>query len=88
VAQRLPTRFDKYIFAEGEKFLLSDIQKQYIQTVLAEEAEKRLALDLDPNNVSSFVQAEAYLKGKIELAQYFLDLSDANFTTSNTGDAQ
>lgn len=82
MAQRQTTRFDKFEFEPGERFFLSDVQRQYIQTILTEEAEKRLALEVNTINIMEFVQAEAYLKGKIELAQQILDLSE---DTLNSG---
>jgi hypothetical protein len=83
VAVRIPTKFDRYSFADtGESFVLSDTQRQHIQNFMADDAEQRLGLQVDTLNVSAFVQAEAYLKGRMEFAQYLLDISIANISSN------
>lgn len=57
--------------------ILSITQKQCIQNQIAQAAERRLSLNLDPNNVIQFAQEEAEIKGTIQALQYLMTLSDA-----------
>ena len=84
MSQRQETQFDKFIFTDTELFLLSDLQRQYIRHYMTMAAETRLAMELDPNNISAFIQQEAYLKGKMEFGQQLLDLADSNVAQTQT----
>lgn len=58
--------------------LMSNEQKMFVQTKIAEIAEQRLALTPDPNSYASFIQQEAYLKGQMDFAKFLLDSSIAS----------
>lgn len=55
-----------------EATLFTDVQRAYLQNELAEKATSRLALRLDPTELHTFIQQEAYLIGQIELLQQLL----------------
>jgi hypothetical protein len=54
---------------------LSITQKQCIQNQIAQLAEERIALSIDPNNTLPFIQKDAELKGQINALRYLIDLS-------------
>ena len=73
--------FSSYILTdeeqlEGQKLTIT--QTQVIQNLMSSYAEEKLHLTVDPNNTIVFIQQEADLKGKIEVLNYLLDLSDAS----------
>jgi uncharacterized pyridoxal phosphate-containing UPF0001 family protein len=78
MGKRVATRFDKYVFEDHEKLLLSESQKQHIQNYLAEVAEQKLAHTVDSEKLTTSLQQQAYLSGQIDALQYLLDLSIAN----------
>lgn len=80
MAQQVPTQFEKFVFDKHERFVLTPTQIQHIKTEITEDFERRLALTVDPTNTLQFVQAEAYLKGRIEFGQYLLTRSEASLT--------
>ena len=53
----------------------TDTQRALLQNDLAEKAEQRLALRLDPTQLHEFIQQEAYLVGQIEYIQQLLAAS-------------
>lgn len=56
--------------AEGLTFSL--LQQQALQNLLSEEAHAKLGLEYDPANPQTFLQEEAYSRGKIDLLNYLL----------------
>lgn len=72
--------FISYHLSEEERIvgsILTDLHKQCIQNQIAEAAEQRLNLRLDPTNPMSTVQEEAELHGRILALRYLIDLSNA-----------
>lgn len=57
--------------------MLTVTQKQVIQTRLADIAEEKLALTLDPNNTLAYIQAESNLAGQLAALNWLLDISAA-----------
>ena len=55
--------------------ILNSLQLQVIQNDLAQVAELRLNLDLDPKNIVSFAQNEAFHKGQMAAYRYILTRS-------------
>ena len=75
MATLLNNEFAHYEFTEEEEIqgaIFNTLQKQVIQTLLAERAEERLSLKFDPKNPNEFVQQEASLQGQIEAYKYLL----------------
>lgn len=73
--------FSSYILTDEERLhgaLLTLTQKQLIQNEIATIAEEKLALEVDPNNVMPFIQAEAGLAGQMAALKWLLDLSEAS----------
>lgn len=66
------TQFDlsKDNLLEGS--ILSENQLRVIQNDLAQVAELRLNIDLDPKNIVAFAQHEAFLKGQMAAYRYIL----------------
>lgn len=55
----------------------SDLQRKFLQTQLAEVAEAKLRLKVDPQNIESFIQQEAEYAGQITLLEYLLGMYDS-----------
>ena len=60
-----------------EGAVLTSLQKQCIQNLLAINAEEKLTLEYDLSDPNTFIQQEAYKKGAIEILQFLLDSSEA-----------
>jgi len=79
--KELTTRFTSYELTDEETLrgsVLSLEQKWYIQNKLAEAANEKSALKLDPNDVLPYAQQEAFLAGQVELCEFLLENSDAS----------
>lgn len=77
----VPNSFTSYELTSAEVLqgsIFTSLQKQVIQNHLAIEAEKKLALEFDPENIQNFLQQEAAYKGKIELLQFLLVSSEVS----------
>ena len=64
------TSFVAYKFTEEELKAARQISpehKMYLQTVLSDAAESKLALTLDPYKPLLFTQEEAYLRGQMDI---------------------
>jgi hypothetical protein len=78
--QLIPHQFQKFELSEEEQRAgqaLSLASKAVIHNLIVDAAEKKIGLTLDPLNINSYVQEEAYLRGQIDVLQYLLDLSAA-----------
>jgi hypothetical protein len=75
-----PSPFCRFEFSSPEELLQAQVfspqQLQWIQTALADAAEERLKLTLNPAEPQRFIQAEANLKGQIEAFQYLKACSE------------
>jgi len=72
--------FTSFILSELETLqgsVLSVPQLQVIQNDMAQVAEQRLNIDLDPKNIVAFAQHEAFLKGQLSAFKTILDRSFA-----------
>lgn len=58
--------------------ILNSLQKAALQNQRAAIATQKLNLVFTPNDVLSYTQQEAYLKGQLDLIQYMLDASLAS----------
>lgn len=77
--QIIPHSFNRYdMSAEEAKsgHLLTLSNKAVIQNLIAEKAEAKLSLQLDPLNINLYIQEEAYLKGQIEILNYLVNMAD------------
>lgn len=73
--------FTQFTLNEHEQLsgtLMSNEQKMFVQTQIAQIAEQRLNLIPDPNNYAAFIQEEAFLKGQMTAYKYLLDCSTAS----------
>lgn len=76
----IPNLFTKYEFTEAEAVqgsIFTAIQKQMIQTKIAELAEEKCSLKFDPTTPHSFIQREAELQGQINSLQWIIALSES-----------
>lgn len=79
----IPHTFNKYQLTldeqrSGQSLTLAT--KAVIQNLIVAAAEEKLALVLDPKNITEYSQQEAYLRGQIDILNHLLDLS--NFATT------
>lgn len=80
MAHLVPNTFSSYQMTEQEELQASVLmldQEQLLQSKLALVAEEKLALQLDPGNISAYVQQEADLKGQMIIINWLLDCSTA-----------
>lgn len=56
--------------------IFSALNLQYLQNLLADVVKMKLALTLDPNNVSVFIQQEAELQGQIGILKLLIQNSN------------
>ena len=76
---QIPNKFTSYQLTEEEAnagYLLSPANVLVIRNELSIAAESKLTLEIDPNNISAFVQAEAYFRGKLEFIEWLLAMND------------
>jgi translation initiation factor 2 beta subunit (eIF-2beta)/eIF-5 len=74
----LETLFTKYSFTPEEMVqasIFTTIQKQLLQTKIAELAEEKALLKFDPKEFQTFLQREAELQGQINSLQWILNSS-------------
>lgn len=74
-----PNSFSSYHLSEDdaqEGSILTMLQKQVIQNLLVARAEQKLSLELDPNNLSTYLQQEASLAGEIAAYQTLIANSE------------
>ena len=59
------------------------LQQKFLQTQLAEIAEAKLRLKVDPKNIEFFIQQEAELAGQMTILEFLLGMYDSmiNSTT-------
>lgn len=68
MAQQLNSIFTKYQLTNEEELAavqFSDMQRMYLQNIIAEAAEEKVLLTFDPANPHIFLQREAELQGTI-----------------------
>ena len=77
MATQIPSKFTKYDLSELELKLaavgIDDLAAMWIQTLIANAAEEKIALKVDTTNIHDFVQQEAYLQGQIDALQVLID---------------
>lgn len=74
-----PNSFSSYFLNEDDALegsILSTLQKKVIHNLLVARAEEKLALELDPNNVSAYLQHEASLAGEISAYRSLIENSE------------
>ena len=70
--------FQSWVFSPQELLqaqLLTTLQKQHIQNIIAQAAHEKTMLTFDPSNIPAYTQQEAELQGRIRVLQSLLDLS-------------
>lgn len=60
--------------------VLSTLNLAVIQNLRVDIAEQKLNLTFTPNDVLSYTQQEAFLKGQLEILQHLIDTSAASST--------
>lgn len=81
-----PNSFSSYFLTEEDSLegsILTTLQKQVIHNLLVARAEQKLALELDPNDVSSYLQQEASLAGEITAYQTLIANSEISNEIKN-----
>ncbi len=63
---------------EANGQILNSLQKAVLQNSRAAIATQKINLVFTPNDVLSYTQQEAYLKGQLDYIQYLLDASLAS----------
>lgn len=79
MAHLIPNSFSSYEMTDEEELqaqVLTIGQKQLLQTKLSVVAEEKLALEVDPANINSFIQQEADLKGQMIILNWLIDCSN------------
>lgn len=67
--------FTSYELSEDEQraaHTLSSLNISFIQNLRAAVAEEKLALEFTPNDLNTFLQREAHLKGQLDVLNYIL----------------
>lgn len=71
--------FTSYTLTEDEArngSILTSLNIAAIQNLRCKIAEEKLNLTFTPNDVLSFTQQEAYLKGQLDILSHLLDLNE------------
>lgn len=82
MAQRKDTLYTSWTFSQEEEVMavvLTDMQYKHIQTQIADAADAKAILAYDtaiPNSINEFLRAHEYNRGRIEILQFLLELSD------------
>jgi hypothetical protein len=89
MAHPIPNTFSSYNLTEQELKLgaqLSSLNVAVIQNLRSTIAEEKLNLVFTPNDVLSYTQQEAYLKGQLDILQHLLTSNEDSqqFHTINT----
>lgn len=75
--QLIPHSFNKYLLTDEETksgHILTESNKAVIQNLIADAAQSKINLVLDPQKLNEYVQQESFLKGQIEILNYLLDM--------------
>jgi hypothetical protein len=79
MAKIIPSRFCAVEFPTDleakQSSILTGPQKMWLQYNLSNIANEKLAMEFTPNDLNTFMQREAELKGQIGILQYLLDCS-------------
>jgi len=78
MARQLPNSFTRYQLSEEEQLkgqILTTENAHFIQNLISDAAESKLAMKFDPNNPLHFAQQEAELTGQIGVLKALLDFS-------------
>lgn len=68
MAHEAQSLFTKYILTEEEELAavqFTELQRQYMQTIIAEAAEEKVRLTFNPTAPTEFQQREAELQGRM-----------------------
>lgn len=68
MSQEIPTLFTKFLLTDEEELsavAFTTEQRMYIQNIIAEAAEEKVRMTIDPLNPYAFMQREAELQGCI-----------------------
>lgn len=81
MTQKIPDSFSTYKFSDRESlegWILTELQKQIIQTEISTIAQQLLNLDLNPEHPLLYLKDKMYLQGQMTAYQYLLDRSAAS----------
>lgn len=79
MADLAPTSFTRWILTDEEEkqgSILTIGQIQVLQNQLADIAEEKIALEIDPSQFDSYLQREAGLAGQMAIIKHLLDQSE------------
>lgn len=74
--EKVETSFEAWRFTEEEMQAarqMSPEHRMYLQTLLADAAEEKMRLNLDPYHPLLFVQQEAYTRGQMDILAMLLN---------------
>lgn len=74
--EKIETSFEAWKFTPDEMQAARNISpehRRYLQTLLADAAEQKLALKLDPYKPLIFTQEEAYIRGQLDILVMLLN---------------
>ena len=89
--QLIPHSFNKYLLTDEETrsgHILTESNKAVIQNLIADAAQGKINLTLDPQNLNAYIQQESFLKGQIEILNYLLDMHDTLLQSIQTNSTQ
>lgn len=78
MSHTIPSTFSSYHLTQEElqsAQTLTTLNIQYIQNLICDAAEKRIAMTLDPLNPVAYAQEAAELQGQIGILKYLVELS-------------
>lgn len=73
--KEIPNSFTTYTLTEKEQIAgttLTSLNVAVLQNQRAQIAEEKLNLPFTPNDIQTYLQQEAYLKGQLDLLNYIL----------------
>jgi hypothetical protein len=91
MAHPTPNTFTTYTLSEKEQQLgqqLSSNNIVVLQNLRASIANEKLNLPFTPNDLMSYTQQEAYLKGQLDLISHLLDLNEESQQYHHISDSQ
>ena len=79
MSYQIPSTFTQYSLTPEEQQsaqTLTTLNRQHLQNLICDAAEKRIAMTLDPNNPVAYAQEAAELQGQIGILKYLVELSE------------
>jgi len=90
VADQIPNKFTSYSLSTEEErsgFMLTQSNTYVLRNELASIAEQKISVAVNSSDIQTFVQQEAYLRGKMDILEWLLAMS-SQITNEEIADAQ